>query len=292
MNAQAARQEQAWADRLADQAVQALLDEVALSPKPALVDQRGSGAHRDLNLSLMQASAWSLWSGFQAMAQAAQAEGQVTQALRERIGQLGREAEAEMLRVTEGVNTHRGAIWALGLLVTATALNPKAQTTQAIARSAAELARLPDRQAPAQAPSNGQRVMQRYGVRGARGEAQAGFPSVVLNALPQLRASRTAGATESQARLDALLAIMATLEDTCVLHRAGLDGLLCMQQGSRAVLESGGSATLMGRQHLRALDQTLVALNASPGGAADLLAATLFLDALETDTQRLYGRDC
>lgn len=292
MNAQAARQQQAGADRLADQAVQALLDEVALSPKPALVDQRGSGAHRDLNLGLMQASAWSLWPGFQAMAQAAQAEGQLTPALRECIGQLGREAEAEMLRVTEGVNTHRGAIWALGLLVTAAAIAPDLCEAKAVAYRAAALARLPDRQLPAQSSSHGQRVMQRYGVRGARGEAQAGFPSVVLNGLPQLRASRRAGAIETNARLDALLAIMATLEDTCVLHRAGLDGMLCMQQGARAVLESGGSASLLGRQHLRALDQTLVALNASPGGAADLLAATLFLDALESDTPRLYGRDC
>jgi len=288
MNAQQQWRHKPLDVQLADLAVQALLDEVALSPKPALVDRRGSGAHRDLTLELMQASAWSLWPSFQAMAQAGMAAGHVSQELRECIGQLGREGEAEMLRVTGGVNTHRGAIWALGLLVTAAAVSAPGSSAAHVTRQAAHLARLEDRQMPVR-QSHGQQAVARYGVRGARGEAQAGFPAVLLNGLPQLRASRKACAPESAARLDALLAIMSTLEDTCVLHRAGLDGLLCMQSGARAVLEAGGSTSLAGRQQLKALDQALLALNASPGGAADLLAATLFLDALESELSAVHG---
>ncbi|MNV95175.1 triphosphoribosyl-dephospho-CoA synthase [compost metagenome] len=101
---------------------------------------------------------------------------------------------------------------------------------------------------------------------------------MVGQGLPQLARSRAAGAGEQNARLDALLAIMTTLADTCVLWRAGLDGLSAMQQGARAVLDAGGSASLAGRRALRALDARLLQLNASPGGAADLLAACLFLD--------------
>lgn len=216
------------------------------------------------------------------------AAGHVSQELRECIGQLGREGEAEMLRVTGGVNTHRGAIWALGLLVTAAAVSAPGSSAAHVTRQAAHLARLEDRQMPVR-QSHGQQAVARYGVRGARGEAQAGFPAVLLNGLPQLRASRKACAPESAARLDALLAIMSTLEDTCVLHRAGLDGLLCMQSGARAVLEAGGSTSLAGRQQLKALDQALLALNASPGGAADLLATTLFLDALESELSAVHG---
>lgn len=276
------------ADALADLAVAALIDEAELSPKPALVDRRGNGAHADLSLALMRTSARSLWPAFRDMAAAAQASGVADQPLREVIGQFGRDGEAAMMTVTSGVNTHRGAIWALGLLSTAAAIAPEANSTE-IARIAAELARLPDRKAPAQPASHGERVRQRYGVRGARAEAEEGFPAVIARGLPQLRDSRAAGAGETHARLDALLAIMAGLGDTCVLHRAGLEGLACMQQGARAVLVAGGSASLAGRRRLKALEQDLLRLNASPGGAADLLAATLFLDRLDHVRQAQIG---
>lgn len=101
-------------------------------------------------------------------------------------------------------------------------------------------------------------------------------------ALPQLRLSRLNGSSETQARLDALMAIMTSLTDTCVLSRAGMEGLDAMQSGAGAVLNAGGCATLAGQQALARLDRQMLALNASPGGAADLLAATLFLDRAET----------
>ena len=265
------------ADWLADLAVDALIDEADLSPKPALVDRRGSGAHSDLHLGLMHASALSLWPCFKQMAEAAQEHGEVGQPLREALGRIGRDGEASMLATTGGVNTHRGAIWALGLLVAAVALEPASRDAHAIALRAARIALIDDRAAP-HGDSHGAQVARRYGARGAREEAQLGFPAVIEQGLPQLARSRAAGAGEQNARLDALLAIMTTLADTCVLWRAGLEGLAAMQQGARAVLDAGGSASLAGRRQLRALDARLLQLNASPGGAADLLAACLFLD--------------
>ncbi|MBC3206916.1 triphosphoribosyl-dephospho-CoA synthase [Pseudomonas sp. SWRI111] len=266
------------AERLADLAVDALIDEADLSPKPALVDRRGNGAHTDLHLGLMHASALALWPAFKEMAEAAVEIGEVGLPLREAIGRIGREGEQAMLATTNGVNTHRGAIWALGLLVTAAALQPKS----AIALCAARLALLDDRYAP-KPLSHGAQVAQRYGARGAREEAQLGFPSVLQRGLPQLHKSRANGHGEQNARLDALLAIMTELADTCVLYRAGEPGLHAMQRGAQAVLDAGGSATLSGRRRLHELDQQLIALNASPGGAADLLAATLLLDRIERD---------
>ena len=279
MSALIAQRAPSTAERLADLAVQALVDEADLSPKPGLVDRRGSGAHSDLHLGLMHASAQSLWPAFAAMADAARAEGRVSQVLRETVGQLGRDGETEMLRVTNGVNTHRGAIWALGLLSAAAMLESGA-SAERIAVTAAALARLEDPAAPHNPDSHGARVCRRYGVLGAREQAQHGFPAVIEHGLPQLLASRRACAGEQNARLDALLAIMGTLTDTCVLHRAGLEGLTRMQAGARTVLAAGGAASLAGRRQLRLLDRDMLALNASPGGAADLLAATLFLDRL------------
>ncbi|MGC6368286.1 triphosphoribosyl-dephospho-CoA synthase [Pseudomonas sp. K2I15] len=268
------------AERLADMAVDALIDEADLSPKPALVDRRGNGAHTDLHLGLMHASALSLWPAFKEMAEAAIKFGEVGLPLREALGRIGREGEQAMLVTTNGVNTHRGAIWALGLLVAAAALQPESSTANAVTLRAARMALLNDRYAP-QPLSHGAQVAQRYGARGAREEAQLGFPSVLQRGLPQLKKSRLQQHGEQNARLDALLAIMTDLADTCVLYRAGPEGLQAMQQGAQAVLDAGGSASLAGRRQLHELDQQLLALNASPGGAADLLAACLFIDRLD-----------
>lgn len=269
------------AERLADLAVDALIDEADLSPKPALVDRRGNGAHTDLHLGLMHASALSLWPAFKEMAQTAIELGEVGLPLREAVGRIGREGEQAMLTTTQGVNTHRGAIWALGLLVTAAALEHTNTKASAVTLRAARLALLDDRYAP-RPLSHGAQVAQRYGARGAREEAQLGFPSVLQRALPQLQRSRALGHGEQNARLDALLAIMTRLVDTCVLYRAGEQGLHTMQLGAQAVLDAGGSASLAGRRRLHELDEQLIALNASPGGAADLLAACLFIDRIES----------
>ncbi|MCO7613716.1 triphosphoribosyl-dephospho-CoA synthase [Pseudomonas chlororaphis] len=268
-------------ERLADLAVDALIDEADLSPKPALVDRRGNGAHSDLHLGLMHASALSLWPAFKEMAEAALAFGEVGLPLREALGRIGREGEQAMLATTGGVNTHRGAIWALGLLVAAAALEPRSTRAGSVALRAARLALLEDRYAP-RPLSHGAQVAIRYGVRGAREEAQQGFPAVLQRGLPQLKRSRAQGHGEQNARLDALLAIMSQLADTCVLYRAGEQGLQAMQQGAQAVLDAGGSASLAGRRRLHELDLQLLTLNASPGGAADLLAASLLLDRIES----------
>lgn len=276
------------AERLADLAVDALIDEADLSPKPALVDRRGNGAHTDLHLGLMHASALALWPAFKAMADAAIEYGEIDLPLREAIGRIGREGEQAMLATTNGVNTHRGAIWALGLLVAAVALEPESSAAGAITLRAARLALLDDRYMP-RPLSHGAQVAQRYGARGAREEAQLGFPAVNQRALPQLLRSRAAGHGEQNARLDALLAIMTDLSDTCVLYRAGEEGLHTMQLGAQAVLDAGGSASLAGRRCLHELDQKLIALNASPGGAADLLAACLFVDRIESGDSLIQG---
>ncbi|AQV96871.1 triphosphoribosyl-dephospho-CoA synthase MdcB [Cupriavidus necator] len=270
----------AAAHAIGDLAVDALVDEASLTPKPGLVDARGSGAHKDMSLGLMIHSALSLRGPFAAMALAGQRAAHIDHGLRERLGALGREAEASMLRATGGVNTHRGAIWCLGLLAGAAGWLGKAVDATSVASAAGAIARLPDRHRPAHTGNKGELACSAYGVGGARGQAEAGFPHVVGVGLPALQASRARGDAESSARVNALLAIMARLDDTCVLVRAGREGLAGMQAGAAAVLKAGGVGTLPGRRLLRELETAMRACNASPGGAADLLAATLFLDRL------------
>lgn len=264
------------AAELAERAVRALILEALLTPKPALVDQRGPGAHRDLDLAKLLRSARALRGSFHRMALDA-GNSVAGVPLRERLGWLGRQGERAMLEATGGSNAHRGAIWVLGLLVAALALLGSEAAPREAAAAAAGLARLPDRHAPRR-PSNGARVCREFGVAGARGEARAGFPHVIDVGLPALAAARRGGAPESCARLDALLAIMSSLDDTCLLHRGGWAALHAARSGARRVLALGGSATAAGSAALLALDAELVSRNASPGGCADLLAACLFLD--------------
>lgn len=267
--------------RLADHVVAALIDEVTLTPKPGLVDFRGRGAHRDLSWSLMCHSARSLHPSFVAMAQAGEADLDALR-LRERIGAIGRDGEVRMMHATAGVNTHRGAIWALGLLVTAAAAARGERRAERIAAGAGALARLPDRFAPRLTGHKGERARREHGVGGARGQACAGFPHVTRAALPALRAARARGEDEDAARLNALFAVMASLDDTCVLARGGAAALATVQRGAAEILAAGGAAAETGRRALRALEKRMLALGVSPGGAADLLAATLFLDRVET----------
>ncbi len=269
-----------WALNLSTAAVSALLEEAELTPKPALVDRRGNGAHHDLDLARLRRSAQSLQDGFADIARAAAVE-EPSLRLREQIGRIGRDMERRMLAATGGSNAHRGAIWALGLLVAAAAQRRSERNAARIAAAAAALARLPDRFAPPRPLSNGERARLRFGAAGARGEAQAAFPHVILVGLPALRAARDRGAPEDCARLDALMAIMASLDDTCLLHRGGVAALETAKAGARAVLAVGGTATAAGLERLHRLHAELMALWASPGGSADLLAVTLFLDRLE-----------
>jgi triphosphoribosyl-dephospho-CoA synthase len=266
---------------LAHYAVTALIDEAELTPKPALVDRRGSGAHRDLDLAIMRRSAQALEPTFDALARTARRRGEPSALLRTELAQIGRAGEQDMLRATGGSNAHRGAIWIVGLLVAGASLQQTVGRLDAsnICQRAAQIACFPDRFAAA-TDSHGERVRQRYQVGGARREAQEGFPHVISTGLPALLAARERGIAEDAARVDALLSIMASLDDTCLLHRAGLAGLHAGQRGAQRVVQAGGSSTPEGQIALAALEQQLLSLNASPGGAADLLAATLFLDML------------
>jgi len=244
-------------------ATAALLAELDLTPKPGLVDREHCGAHRDMDAQRMEAGALALDETFAALECIGREARTLSRALREEVGAIARAGERAMLRATGGVNTHRGALWSLGLLTTAGSLSG-AMSASEIAARAARLARIADRFVPPFA-SNGANIERRYGVRGARGEAEAGFPAAVNIALPILRA----GGPRSAA--NALLAVIANIDDTCVLHRGGPRGLYLVRVGARSALARGNDRAL------RSFDRALVARGLSPGGSADVLAAALYL---------------
>lgn len=251
-------------EALARAAVAALTGQLSLCPKPGLPDPRGGDHHT------LRWSAKALAPGLAAMAAAARRTGEPTPGLRAELGAIGRNTEHGVALAGGG---HRGALWTLGLLVAGAALDPGDPLTPA-----KRLASHPDRRAPRR-PSRGSSISAKYGAAGARGEARAGFPHV-RRALTELTASRTAGTPEPQSRLNALLTIMSTLQDTELLHTAGPQGLRRVQAAAREALDAGGTATPAGAAALAALDSDLRTRTWSPRGSAGLLAGALFLDAL------------
>ena len=267
--------------RLASLAVRALIEEAELTPKPALADERGGGAQKDVSVSLMRRSAHCLGPFFELIALTS-LEQIPTQTLCEELGTIGRWAERSMFQCTGQVSPHRGALWVFGLLVSAAAMRPA--SAAAIAETARQLACLPDRNAskeeiqdlPATRP---------YKPTGARAEAQAGFPSIVAAGLPRLYLSREIDESETLGRLNALLAIMTRLDDARLLEQGGQAALKTAQAGAQSILDAGGVATPKGWRLLQHLDRDLLTLKSSPRGSADMLAATIFIDCLSRDEE-------
>lgn len=248
-------------DKIASMAVQALCDEARLTPKPGLVDSVNSGAHTDMDIGLMLKSAESLSDFFRKTAAAGY---DALPDCPEKLREYGIEAEETMLAATGGVNTHRGAIFSLGLLCAAACAHLSGNGD--VFMYAGSLA---SRIKPSDRNSHGERVKTNYGAKGARGEAVNGFPTV-RRAVDMLR--------NGESELTVLLSLIAETEDTNILWRGGSEGLAFLRGSAENILAEPESE----RERLvRALDGECIRRNLSPGGAADLLACSLFIRALD-----------
>ena len=258
---------------LARLARRALEEEVLLTPKPGLVDRLNSGAHRDMTCETFLRSAEALEPYFAQLAEAGAQDAALPpdQAL-PRLREIGLAGEAAMERSTGGVNTHRGALFSMGLMCAAAGrLEARGETlsAQSICRTAGETVAGISAELSGSG-THGLAACRRYGGRGVRGEAEAGFTSVIELALPAYRKARETRSHEEAALL-ALLALMERVDDTTVLHRAGRDGLFWLQEQAGAVRKR------FSPEALRALDGECIRRNISPGGCADLLAVMLLL---------------
>jgi triphosphoribosyl-dephospho-CoA synthase len=263
----------AW---LGQQAVLALYDELALAPKPGLVSFVDSGSHRDMDGRTFMRSLFALRHAFPALARFG-GEGAPFAALRE----LGVLAEARMLLATGGINTHRGAIFSLGMLCAAAGrCGASSQPIPADVIRATLLETWGDSlagHAAAPRSSHGASAARAHGLRDVATEAALGFPTLFEIVWPSLRAARAQGLPPARARLQALFAAMAALDDTNLAHRGGLAGLRYVQERAGKFLARGGAARDDAEDWAWRFHRELVALHLSPGGSADLLASACWL---------------
>lgn len=271
--------------QLADQAVASLLEEVRLTPKPGLVDALNTGIHSDMNIALFEKSAYSLWSTFYQIAMAGMESVSINQDLREHIAYLGRNGEGNMYEATGGVNTHKGAIWALGL-ITAVAAHLLAHSEnnidgRSILTKVGILARFPDQKytKPVYA-THGDVVKEKYKVKNALELAQDGFPIIANVALNDYdRFSQNTKYREVTLQ-NVLVGIIGQLDDTCILYRSDLSTLRKIQYLAKEILQNGGVQTIRGRSLYQYLDRLMMQCKVSPGGSADMLAATIFIQKI------------
>ena len=262
---------------IATSAVNCLVLELETWPKPGLVSHVDSGSHEDMDADTFRVSATALEPYFRVLADTG-ARGCGMRQLRI----IGLGAEAAMLAATSGVNTHRGAIFGLGLLCAAAGAQASGRTSLSLGAAVSRLWGNSILNDPLVLHSNGARVLRRFGAGGARIEAALGFPSVYGIGLPALRvARRNAPGDAEAARVEACFALIAALEDTNLLHRGGLPGLRFARRAARAFLDEGGVGRPDWRERARAVHENFVARRLSPGGSADLLAMTLFVEAHE-----------
>ena len=270
------------AQKIGRLACEALQQEVRLSPKPGLVDAENSGAHSDMDLAMLLRSAAALEPYFALFAAhgAAQASCPLDGRLKD-IRAEGREAEEAMFTATNGVNTHKGALFLLGALCYAAghcAGNGLALSPQMICQTAARVCADVTRELGDKAG----RAFAAFSARGARGEAQDGFPNAQL-ALKQFRQATERGMTDHDAWLFALLVLIATIEDSNVLARCGekIAREIKARAGEIASHNPLGGEAFS--RDIEALDRDCQLWRASPGGAADLLACAMFLAAISEE---------
>lgn len=189
-----------------------------------------------------------------------------------------------MFAATSGINTHRGAIFGLGLLCAAAGARASGRVDFGLPLGTI-ISRLWGSSifdGPVLLHSHGSVARCRFAAGGARVEAATGFPSVYRIGLPALRKGRLAAPEDEEAaRVEACFALIASVEDTNLLHRGGLDGLCFAQRATKRFLDEGGVGRQNWRARAQSVHESFVARRLSPGGSADLLAMTLFVEAHE-----------
>jgi triphosphoribosyl-dephospho-CoA synthase len=288
-------------ERIVDYALKALLYEVAATPKPGLVDRSNNGAHDDMDFYTFLDSTVGLRHYFSAIVHYIKEQYKLStrsipipkgaylsgDALFTGLKDLGVQAEAEMKQVTKGINTHKGAIYALGLLVAAAtethivdqSIKGDAIISKTAQRVTAYVGPTLHKEFENHAHTKAYGISQYkdYGMLGARGEAYSGFKTVRKFGLPMFEEALRDGLSVNDAMIHALMAIIIALEDSNVIGRHNVAVLKESQLKAHEILLAGGMKTVEGKRLIEAYDRWCITHRISHGGSADLVAVTVFM---------------
>lgn len=249
---------------VADLAERALRLELDTTPKPGLVDRQDNGAHKDMDYALMSKSISALKPYLTRLA--VESAKDIDPA---KIKEIGIEAEIAMLKATGGVNTHKGALFCIGLSVAA-ASNLASATGSVEAYSFKELVSRAASEIPAARGTHGAEAKRSFKAVGALENARAAYPELFADWLPYYRSLEG----DPFRCHKTLLHIMTTLDDTNILHRRGAEGLAHAEAEAARLLED------FSESGLSSLNKDFIRENISPGGSADMLSLTIFIESI------------
>lgn len=282
-----------FAYNIAALAQRAILYEVSTTPKPGLVDRHDSGAHKDMDFFTFMASSSALFRGlYECAMEGVLFEESDSTKLMDRVRVPGMRCEEAMFKATNGVNTHKGIIFSMGILCAVTGKlygKYKRETfmIEDICNEVKEVSRNLiykdfegiDKKVKL---THGERLFKEYGIKGIRGEVESGFSTVRETAVPIIREwYYKKNLLINDMFLQLLMSIMTKSQDTNILIRGGMQNLIYAQSVSKDFLKSGGMNNPDAKRKLECMNKIFIKKNISPGGAADLLAVSIFLGMME-----------
>ena len=265
-------------------ALESMLVEVSVTPKPGLVDRNNSGAHSDMGFFTFLKSAAGLRNAFDSFALAG-SQADSPSSMFTSLRKIGIEAELDMFTATGGINTHKGEIFSLGVISGCAGylshhgqvITPESVLNIAgvVCAGLCEADFAETRNKPRESLTKGERAYVDHGVIGIRGEAEAGYPSVMDSGLPALTHYLAEGLSMNDALAFTLIHIMAVSCDTNIISRHDLATAHEVMNTAKSLISEG--LTL---EKLHSLDAEFISRNISPSGSADLLAVTYFIYSL------------
>lgn len=264
-----------------------ILLEASCSPSPGLVNPFSMGSHRDMNFFSFLLGSSTISPYFSLFAQLGM-NWEERQSLLDELRKLGRDAEKQLLKATGGVNTQRGILFLGGVVAAASgmAINKEEITVDNISKNVSKIcAGLVERELESleckKNYTDGESLFLKYGIEGIRGEVEKGLPSIVNIGYPQFAKGMQLNIGLNNAMVDCLLHLIATVEDTTILSRLGINGLKKAQIEAKKVIAQGSIHTKRGIRGILDLDRYFIEENISPGGSADLLAISVAIYMME-----------
>ncbi len=258
---------------------QSLLEEVSAHPKFGLVTKVNSGKHKDMDYttfvdSIEVLQPYFVEYGFEGF--------NLKEDTFQKLREIGIRAEKALLEKTKGVNTYRGVIFLLGVLLPSivdTVYNNKAfeniqENIKFLCKDILnDFHMIDDKIKNNQPLTYGEKIYKEHGITGIRGVVKGGI-NIAFELEPKFRNSKS---NSNDLVIDILLNSMATLEDTVILHKHDLETLDFVKAKSCDIIDLGGYCTIIGKKSVEYFTDECIKLNISPGGSADIVTIVLIL---------------
>lgn len=284
-----------FCERVSSLAIKSMLYEVSASPKPGLVDRINQGAHNDMDFFTFMDSISVLFPYYEKCTKIGLDFNQDDYTLlMDSLRDVGIEAENNMFNATKNINTHKGMIFSLGILSAALGSlkqdnNRNSFTRYEIQDRVKKMTKgitkelLHSKNKDYKDLTYGERLYRDYNISGIRGEAESGYETVIDIALPEFERlySKYGKNDINNILIQTLVFLMSETEDSNILGRHDIEALKYVKNKSKIAIDMGGIYTEEGKEYIKKLDKEFIRLNISSGGAADLLAVTLFIFLVE-----------